>query len=546
METSLADLNSAVLFGALAGLLIGWFITWIYFRTAAQRRDLQVQMDNAEKETEIDAQKSTIATLDAKLNEYEHRSNDLAKEKLLLEEQSASLRQENIELTSKLELLETSENENSEEIAALEENLAQLEKSLTEAHAEHESALITLHEKNRDNDLKLANELKARSEENEKLKRQNNDLIAKAADTEQELAALAQKLAQGQQKPGDSHQNIYRLQDRISEQSQTRHKLEEDISGLESSLKAWQQKASRTTADLAQAQQTIRSLQSEAHEQTNTSPSYERLISIKDREIEEQKQRSRATQTKLLAVRDEIETRDKQLASLTTEANANQARHRRELASLKNKFEKELSERTAESTRVQSRLNDVEREVLQLEAKNTRLEQQITTVTAREKTQLEQQQHAAVELQKIKNELRESDTQASQITRQRDQFQRDYSTTSQENRDLKARLEQSLKEIQAKAHANESLSVSNERQSQHIAALEKQLQKPAATPAKSSSNDARPAGLLSKKPARIDDLKRIKGVGPKLEKMLHKLGLYQFRQIAELKAKDVAWVDTHI
>ncbi len=40
-----------------------------------------------------------------------------------------------------------------------------------------------------------------------------------------------------------------------------------------------------------------------------------------------------------------------------------------------------------------------------------------------------------------------------------------------------------------------------------------------------------------------DDLKRIKGVGPKLEGVLHDLGFYHFEQIAAWTKENVAWVD---
>ncbi len=43
-----------------------------------------------------------------------------------------------------------------------------------------------------------------------------------------------------------------------------------------------------------------------------------------------------------------------------------------------------------------------------------------------------------------------------------------------------------------------------------------------------------------------DDLKAIKGVGPKLEAMLHRLGFYHFDQIANWTADEVAWVDQNL
>ncbi len=47
-------------------------------------------------------------------------------------------------------------------------------------------------------------------------------------------------------------------------------------------------------------------------------------------------------------------------------------------------------------------------------------------------------------------------------------------------------------------------------------------------------------------PEGADDLKRISGVGPKLEGVLNDLGFYRFEQIAAWTADDVAWVDQRL
>ncbi|HHN67556.1 MAG TPA: NADH-quinone oxidoreductase subunit NuoE [Thermopetrobacter sp.] len=47
-------------------------------------------------------------------------------------------------------------------------------------------------------------------------------------------------------------------------------------------------------------------------------------------------------------------------------------------------------------------------------------------------------------------------------------------------------------------------------------------------------------------PKRVDDLKMISGIGPKLEKLLHELGVYTFRQIASWGAAEIRWVDDHL
>jgi NADH-quinone oxidoreductase subunit E len=57
---------------------------------------------------------------------------------------------------------------------------------------------------------------------------------------------------------------------------------------------------------------------------------------------------------------------------------------------------------------------------------------------------------------------------------------------------------------------------------------------------------ARPAGLDAARGGAPDDLKRIKGVGPKLEDLLHGLGYFHFDQIAAWNASEVAWIDSHL
>jgi predicted flap endonuclease-1-like 5' DNA nuclease len=43
-----------------------------------------------------------------------------------------------------------------------------------------------------------------------------------------------------------------------------------------------------------------------------------------------------------------------------------------------------------------------------------------------------------------------------------------------------------------------------------------------------------------------DDLKRISGIGPGIEKTLHELGIYHFRQIARFTPENVAWVNQRL
>ncbi len=69
-----------------------------------------------------------------------------------------------------------------------------------------------------------------------------------------------------------------------------------------------------------------------------------------------------------------------------------------------------------------------------------------------------------------------------------------------------------------------------------------------AAPAKPAPAPAadKPAMLAKPRAGGPDDLKLIWGVGPKLEAMLHKMGVFHFDQVASWTKKELAWVDSSL
>ncbi|MEO1177139.1 MAG: hypothetical protein AAFV87_08235 [Pseudomonadota bacterium] len=57
---------------------------------------------------------------------------------------------------------------------------------------------------------------------------------------------------------------------------------------------------------------------------------------------------------------------------------------------------------------------------------------------------------------------------------------------------------------------------------------------------------SKPETLTAARDGQPDDLKQIKGVGPKLEALLHSMGFYHFDQVASWGAEEVAWVDQNL
>ncbi len=70
--------------------------------------------------------------------------------------------------------------------------------------------------------------------------------------------------------------------------------------------------------------------------------------------------------------------------------------------------------------------------------------------------------------------------------------------------------------------------------------------KKAAAKPDNSAPDGKPLALDGPRNGKKDDLKRIKGVGPKIETTLNKLGIYHFDQISVWSRKTIKWVDNYL
>lgn len=70
--------------------------------------------------------------------------------------------------------------------------------------------------------------------------------------------------------------------------------------------------------------------------------------------------------------------------------------------------------------------------------------------------------------------------------------------------------------------------------------------KPAPRKSKASTAPTAPEKLDAPRDGQKDNLKQIKGIGPKIEGQLNALGVYHFDQVAEWDRGTVAWVDSHL
>jgi predicted flap endonuclease-1-like 5' DNA nuclease len=107
------------------------------------------------------------------------------------------------------------------------------------------------------------------------------------------------------------------------------------------------------------------------------------------------------------------------------------------------------------------------------------------------------------------------------------------------SRERIASLEQELSEARAAGHRHDDATPIVSRP-----ATEAQLA--AAVPPPAEPVRGTPPPPLPAPEGEPDDLKRISGIGPGIEKTLHALGIYHFRQIAQLTPDNVAWIDQRL
>lgn len=67
-----------------------------------------------------------------------------------------------------------------------------------------------------------------------------------------------------------------------------------------------------------------------------------------------------------------------------------------------------------------------------------------------------------------------------------------------------------------------------------------------AEPAEGEIAEKKPRTMKAPRKAGADDLKKLKGVGPKLEQTLNELGFWHYDQVAKWTAEEIAWVDSRL
>ena len=591
MQNGLGDTNVWVISALVLGLLLGWLFGWLSTRARARAELEAAASAKADIQGELDEARHTLAEHDTRLAEQESQNETLLKQKAVAEQNTQELQNDFDDLTAKIELLESSQSESSDEIQALEDTIASLENKLeadrAALQAETEKLLA---EKNKElttlNDElgALKGELAASKDaqsasvkhalaENEALvsalKNENEGLVADKHSLAQQLQAATAQIDETQttleqtkaalsvreQADRPNTSQLSYLQDQVSELKQLRDNLRGEISRLESSLALWQHKHARAQEALSSAEQNIATLQQTLEDSSQTDPSYERLLKIKDQEILKHKEQAHAVQTRLISAHEEVKAREFKINELNGALEKLHNRDRRELASATQRLEQQQTAQAEERRTHAARAESLQQDKTQLENSITTINRDLQQTQQEIKRLREEQRELSRQLNETKSELAQKNRDTVEYAQRNAELDAQIAALQSELDSEHHRYAELSKDRQAKLNVNQTLHADIAQQHQEIVALKQKLAAAekarvtaAPTTAAKSSNadESRPANLLNKKPAKADDLKRISGVGPKLETMLNKLGIYRFSQIAEFKAKDVAWVDQHI
>ncbi len=107
-------------------------------------------------------------------------------------------------------------------------------------------------------------------------------------------------------------------------------------------------------------------------------------------------------------------------------------------------------------------------------------------------------------------------------------------------------VEHVAEEVKQSADAEPAAAPVAETAEQTAEAFDAAVETAVETAAETAAASVAPATLFASAPEAVDDLKQIKGVGPKLEAMLNEMGIYRLDQIAAMSPMNLAWVDENL
>jgi predicted flap endonuclease-1-like 5' DNA nuclease/archaellum component FlaC len=298
------------------------------------------------------------------------------------------------------------------------------------------------------------------------------------------------------------------------------------------------------TADLATKVEQLSTLQSEVREKGVHLHAAERERDPLRRELEEAEARLQAQstgfaemQTQMENAEDVLVSRDQEIATLKTWV---------EQLAPKDAEIARLRARTEELEPFQERTRRLEKDLEQDRSRASAMIQGKDQELARHQTHIREMES---ELARLRTQNQEDLTRFTETLQQRDQDIQRLRVTVEELEVFRGEVEK--KEL-ALREAEERRVMDVSEREEEIGALRKRLveyrvaqrhhtQAKSTNPGEAASHSASAAGRGAGKSraAQKDDLKQIHGIGPVMERVLNRMGMFTFRQIAEWKDQDV-------
>lgn len=212
------------------------------------------------------------------------------------------------------------------------------------------------------------------------------------------------------------------------------------------------------------------------------------------------------------------------------------------------------SDQSAKLAAAEKRADDLNKEIPEYEAEIERLRAQLEATRGEVSDEREKYGVLEGEMGGIRDKeaalaaaLSDVSNRESEIERLKGELETARSGSSDDrSASLQSEIDRLRSELETARAAHADCGTNIAALNARIAELEGVPAAPAPTAAPAAADLPRPTWLLDKPDGEVDDLKRIKGVGPVMEKTLNDLGIYHFRQVAKLDADGIEWVSANI
>ena len=545
MENSLALLDGKILLVGSIGIAIGWLISWMVARRATNQLLAQAESEVEAKAANIDALKHDLTLRERTISEQKESLATLTEEK---KGQAASIERQEADindLTSKIELLDSTQSESGDAIAVLEDTVAELEEKI---FADKRS-MDKLRENHAQQTKELESKISHMADQVHKSEQTGNELTSELAAANQELGKLRLEASAKHESEQVRAAPVKQLRDQLAQINQLRANDQGEIEKLQSSLTIWQSRTEKAESELTRLQAIIQRNNASSEAALKPDRAYEKLLLLKEEEISVQKTQTHEAQAKLFSVREAMNAKEKEIVDLKVLLQKQEIDSKRELTSLQRKFEEQKLSTDKVTKELATQRQVFEEKSAAVDSHNSSIERRLAEANVNIDELNEGNKSLLRESNQLSQSIRNQQEEIKALVTANRDLELQLSLVGDEKETSNRQLNNLQREIQAKHNAIDTLKSTLARSEQQQHQLESQL-KACEQQLEEQISQAQAANQAPKRytqrPDQVDDLKKIKGIGPTLEKLLNELGIYQFGQLAALNDAEIAWVDEHI